>query len=50
MQLGLQAANIKATLAKRAAEAAAAGKRPLDAPPTPGLAEAKPHTAQQVWI
>jgi len=49
MQLGLQAANIKATLAKRAA-AAAAGKRPLDAPPTPGLAEAKPHTAQQVWI
>lgn len=47
----LQAANIKATLAKRAAEAAAQRRR-VEAPSTPTPQEAKPHTDQQVdlWL
>lgn len=41
-----EAANIKATLAKRAAEAAAQRRR-VEAPSTPTPSEAKPHTDQQ---
>ena len=41
-----QAANIKATLAKRAADAARRRHR-VEAPSTPTPSEAKPHTDQQ---